>query len=263
MPEVLHYLDRDAMQGDLAAESVIDKVRCLVETLGTQGPLGLTALSRESGISKTTVYRLSSELVEWGVINRVDGLYQLGRRLAELGEMAPISATLAEIGHPYLAELFAMFRTTMNLTVPHGKCSVRCVDKIWAPGQDLSYWMGVGTRAPMHCTASGKAMLAFSPPEIFDAVVSQPLVAMTPFTVGGPEKLAREMEEIRRTGIAWVRNEIRVDACAIGVPILSQDGRVIGSIAAGLGSQVTRIPPELKAGMITQARRIAKAMSTA
>jgi len=251
------------MQNDPGAESVIDKVRCLVETLGVHGPLGLTALARESKISKTTVYRLCSELVEWGVVNRVDGQYQLGRRMAELGEMAPTAATLAEVGHPYLAELFAIFRTTMNLTVPHGRRSVRCVDKIWAPGQDASQWMGVGSRAPMHCTASGKAMLAFSPPEIFDAVVSRPLVAMTPFTIGGPEKLAREMEQIRRTGVAWVRNEIRMESCAIAVPILSEDGRVIGAIAAGLGPQVTKVPAELKDGMTTQARRIARVMSMA
>ncbi|WGL50790.1 IclR family transcriptional regulator [Nocardioides sp. BP30] len=252
------------MQNDLAVESVIDKVRRLVETLGARGPLGLTSLARESGISKTTVYRLCSELVEWGLVNRVDGQYQLGIRLAELGEMAPKSATLADVGHPYIAELFATFRTTVNLTVPHGRRSVRCVDKIWAPGQDhSSYWMGVGTRAPMHCTAAGKAILAFSPAEVFAAVVAQPLVALTPFTIGGPEKLLREMEEIRRTGISWVRNEIRMDSCAIAVPILTEGGRVIGAIAVGLGSQHTGVPPEMKAAMVTQARRIAMAMSRA
>ncbi|MBS44457.1 MAG: hypothetical protein CMH83_15095 [Nocardioides sp.] len=262
MSQSIHHLDRTAMQSDPAADSVIDKVKCLVETLGAQGPLGLTALARESGISKTTVYRLCTELVEWGVVNRVDGLYQLGSRLAELGDMAPTSATLAEVGHPYIAELFAMFRTTMNLSVPHGRQSVRCVDKIWAPGQDhSSYWMGVGTRAPLHCTASGKAILAFSPPEVFEEVVAQPLVAMTPFTIGGPEKLAREMEEIRRTGVSWVRNEIRMDSAAMGVPILTEDGRVVGAITAGLSNQATRIPQELKTAMTTQARRIARAMS--
>jgi len=249
-----------SVQNDVGADSVVEKVRCLIETLATHGPLGLTALSRESGISKTTVHRLCGELLDWGVLERSAGVFQLGARLAELGEMAPTTGTLAEIGHPYIAELFATFRITFNLSVPHGNKSVRCVDKIWAPGQDhASYWMGIGTRAPMHCTATGKAIMAFSPREVFDAVVAQPLVAMTPYTISGPERLAREMAEIRRTGVAWVRNEIRVDSYAIAVPIITEYGKVVGAISAGLTSKSTRIT-ELEQAMKTQARRIAALM---
>lgn len=249
-----------SVQNDIGADSVVEKVRCLIETLATHGPLGLTALSRESGISKTTVHRLCGELLDWGVLERSAGIFQLGARLAELGEMAPTTGTLAEIGHPYIAELFATFRITFNLSVPHGNKSVRCVDKIWAPGQDhASYWMGIGTRAPMHCTATGKAIMAFSPREVFDAVVAQPLVAMTPYTISGPERLAREMAEIRRTGVAWVRNEIRVDSYAIAVPIITEYGKVVGAISAGLTSKSTRIT-ELEQAMKTQARRIAALM---
>jgi DNA-binding IclR family transcriptional regulator len=260
MTAVLRHLGEAEVQNDQGTDSVVEKVRRLIETLASHGPLGLTGLARESGISKTTVHRLCGELVEWGVIERSAGLFQLGGRLSELGDMAPATGSLADIGHPYIAEIFATFRTTISLSVPHGKRSVRCVDKIWAPGQDRSsYWMGVGTRAPMHCTAAGKAILAFSPPEVFDAVIAQPLVAMTPFTISGPEKLAREMEEIRSTGIAWVRNEIKMDSYAIAVPILTDYGRVIGAIVAGLAGKAIKVA-ELEAALKTQARRIAKQM---
>lgn len=261
MTAVLRHLGDAEVQNDQATDSVVDKVRRLIETLASHGPLGLTGLARESGISKTTVHRLCGELVEWGVIERSAGLFQLGGRLSELGDMAPATGSLADIGHPYIAEIFATFRTTISLSVPHGKRSVRCVDKIWAPGQDRSsYWMGVGTRAPMHCTAAGKAILAFSPPEVFDAVIAQPLVAMTPFTISGPEKLAREMEDIRSTGIAWVRNEIKMDSYAVAVPILTDYGRVIGAIVAGLAGKAVKVA-ELEVAMKTQARRIAKQMT--
>ncbi|MHA3701111.1 IclR family transcriptional regulator [Jatrophihabitans sp. YIM 134969] len=260
MTRPMHTFDEAEMTTDMGAASVIEKVRRLIETMAAHGPLGLTALARESGISKTTVHRLCGELVEWGVVERSAGVFQLGARLAELGDMTPSSESLAEVGHPYLAELFAAFRLTFNLSVPHGTRSVRCVDKIWAPGRDhSSFWMGIGTRAPMHCTATGKAILAFSPPEVLAAVLSEPLVAMTPYTISGPDRLTNEIAEIRRTGVAWVRNEIRMDSSAIAVPIVMASGKVVGAISAGVTGKVTAVG-QLETAMKTQARRIAATM---
>lgn len=245
---------------DQSADSVIDKVRCVIETLAAQGPLGLTALARESGVSKTTVHRLCSELVEWGIVARSSGVFTLGRRLSELGHMAPDVGSLAQVGHPYAAELFATFRVTTTLSVLHTKTSVRCVDKIWVTGQDpSSYWMGIGTRAPAHCTAAGKAIVAFGPPDIFEAVVARPMVAITPYTVSGRDLFAKEIAEVRRTGVAWARNEIRMNSVAVGVPIVTGSGAVLGAITCSLGPDANRVP-ELIHAMKLQSRRIATQM---
>jgi DNA-binding IclR family transcriptional regulator len=254
------HLEEVVAQREATADSVIEKVRCVVEALAAHGPLGLTALARESGISKTTVHRLCGELVEWGVVDRSAGTFALGRRLAELGRMAPSAGSLAEVGHPYAAELFATFRLATNLSVLHGKTSIRCVDKIWAAGQDpANYWMGVGTRAPAYCTAAGKAIVAFSPREVFEAVVAQPLVALTPYTASGAEVFAREIDEVRRTGVAWTRNEIRMNTFGIAVPIVTEYGKVIGALSCGLGPRATQTSDLIKV-MKVQARRIAQQM---
>lgn len=246
-------------------DSVIEKVRGIIEALAACGPLGLTALSRETGISKSTVHRLCGELVAWGVVSRsrAENAFVLGRHLSELAEMVPSSGSLRAIAHPYVAELFATFRLASSLSVLQDPTTVRCVEKIYAAGQDpANYWMGVGTRAPVHCTSAGKAILAFSPPHVFDAVVAQPLVAMTPFTVSGPERLARELAEIRRTGVAWTRNEIRMDCVAMAVPILAGSGAVVGALSVGLGAKAPRVP-ELEKAMKVQASRIAAQLSRA
>jgi DNA-binding IclR family transcriptional regulator len=260
MAATVRHFDEVVTRNEAPAESVIEKVRCLIETLAADGPLGLTALARESGIAKTTVHRLCGELVEWGVLDRSAGAFTLGRRLAELGHMAPNSGSLAEVGHPYAAELFATFRLATNLSVLHDKTSIRCVDKIWAVGQDpANYWMGVGTRAPAHCTAAGKVIVAFSPPDVFDAVVAEPLVALTPYTTRGAESFAREIEAVRRTGVAWTRNEIRMNTIGVAVPIVTEYGKVLGAISCGLGTKATRTDELIKV-MKVQARRIAQQM---
>ncbi|UGQ12967.1 IclR family transcriptional regulator [Yinghuangia sp. ASG 101] len=244
---------------------MIEKVRCIIEALAARGPLGLTALSRETGISKSTVHRLCGELVAWGVVSRSreENAFVLGRHLSELAEMVPSSGSLRAIAHPYVAELFATFRLATSLSVLQDPTTVRCVEKIYAAGQDpANYWMGVGTRAPVHCTSAGKAILAFSPPHVFDAVVAQPLVAMTPFTLSGTERLARELAEIRRTGVAWTRNEIRMDCVAMAVPILAPSGAVVGALSVGLGAKAPRVP-ELEKAMKIQAGRIAGRLNRA
>jgi DNA-binding IclR family transcriptional regulator len=261
MTAAVRQLEQVVARNEVPADSVIEKVRCLMETLAAHGPLGLTALARESGIAKTTVHRLCSELVEWGVLDRSAGAFTLGRRLAELGHMAPNSGSLAQVGHPYMAELFATFRLATNLSVLHDKTSIRCVDKIWVVGQDpANYWMGIGTRAPAYCTAAGKAIVAFSPPDVFEAVVAQPLVALTPFTAQGPEGFAREIEQVRRTGVAWTRNEIRMNTLGVAVPIVTEYGKVLGALSCGLGNRATRTEELIKA-MKVQARRIAQQMA--
>ncbi|SNQ45860.1 hypothetical protein FRACA_1150014 [Frankia canadensis] len=252
-------LEQAAERTEQNPDSVIEKVRCLVETLAEFGPLGLTALSRESGISKTTAHRLCGELVDWGVVERRAGAFALGARLSELGRMAPANSSLTRIAHPYLAELFARFRYATVLSVLQNRTSVRCVDKICAVGEDPSSWMDVGTRAPAYCTSAGKAIVAFSPREVFDAVVAEPLVAMTPYTISGPDRLAREMAEIRRTGVAWMRHEIRMNCVAVAVPVIDASGAVLGAVSCSVSSTMTRAD-ELEQAMKVQARRIAQQM---
>jgi DNA-binding IclR family transcriptional regulator len=260
MAAAARQLEDIVARNEAPADSVIEKVRCVIETLAAHGPLGLTALARESGIAKTTVHRLCGELVEWGLLDRSAGAFTLGRRLAELGHMAPNSGSLAQVGHPYAAELFATFRLATNLSVLHDKTSIRCVDKIWAVGQDpANYWMGVGTRAPAYCTAAGKAIVAFSPPDVIEAVMAQPLVALTPYTARGPERFMREIGQVRRTGVAWTRNEIRMNTFGVAVPIVTEYGKVVGALSCGLGARANSTDELVKA-MKVQARRIAQQM---
>jgi DNA-binding IclR family transcriptional regulator len=238
------------------AETVVEKVRRIMETLAVHGSLGLSALSRESGLSKTTVHRLCGELVEWGIVARSEGEFTLGSRLSELGHMAPSSDSLRDVGHPYLVELFAAFRLPVTVSILHGT-NVRCVDKVSGSVDQASHWMGVGTRAPAHATSAGKAIVAFSPQEVFDAIVAKPLVCVTPYTVSVPARLAQQMREIRRTGIAYARNETRIGAVSLGVPIVTSSGRVLGAVGMSLTTKATKVN-DLEQALKVQAGRIAR-----
>jgi len=96
MTAAVRQLEQVVARNEVPADSVIEKVRCVIETLAAHGPLGLTALARESGIAKTTVHRLCSELVEWGVLDRSAGAFILGRR--SLIDLPTVSIAVVTFG---------------------------------------------------------------------------------------------------------------------------------------------------------------------
>jgi DNA-binding IclR family transcriptional regulator len=241
-----------------ADTTVVDKVRLVLETLAANGAMGLTALSREAGLAKTTVHRLGNELVEWGLVSRVDGKYALGQRLAELGQLVPTRNSLRELGQPFAVDLFTAFRQPVAVSVLQG-LDVRCIAKVSGSADERKGWMGVGTRAPAHCTAAGKAILAFSPLEVFNALVARPLPSVTPYTVCAPGQLARQLREVRRNGYSLMRQEIRLGHMAVGVPIIDRRGHVAGALTIELpprGDQVVEIASAMKVQAVRLAARL-------
>jgi DNA-binding IclR family transcriptional regulator len=83
---------------------------------------------------------------------------------------------------------------------------------------------------PEHAAASGKALLAVSPPAVIDHVIASGLLAFTPHTITSPEVLRRKLSVIRLTQIATSRNELECGKAAIAMPIFYGGGRVAAAI---------------------------------
>jgi DNA-binding IclR family transcriptional regulator len=212
--------------------TVLDKVKLIMETLGRLGPLGAADLARATGLPKTTVRRLCGELADWGVVEQPDARYNLGRRLTELSLLAPPGQSLSEQLTPFAADLYASLRRAVTVLTMQGN-EVHCLAFV-AGTRDESACAGRGTRAPAHATAAGKAMMAFSPREVFASVVSRPLVRLTPYTVCSPRQLAQQIFEARRNGFAVMRQESRLGHASLAVPLHDAAGTLIGSMAVSI-----------------------------
>jgi IclR family KDG regulon transcriptional repressor len=89
----------------------------------------------------------------------------------------------------------------------------------------------VGRRLPAHCTASGKVLLAFLPPEVVEPILNAPLAAYTEKTITSPERLREELKAVRQRGYALADEEFEVGIWAISAPIRDLDGKVIAAMS--------------------------------
>ena len=83
--------------------------------------LSLSQLAERAGLPMPTAHRLVRDLVDWGALTRdATGRYVIGRRLWDLGLLAPVQTGLRQLAAPYLQDLYATTLDTVHLAVRDG-----------------------------------------------------------------------------------------------------------------------------------------------
>ena len=142
--------------------SVISKVVALLDTFTPASPeLSLNELAALTGLPVSTTYRLASELVAWGGLERVEGGgYRIGLRLWEIGSLAPRGETLREVALPYMNDLYEATHENVHLAVLDGTEALY-VEKL-SGRRAMPVRTRRGGRLPLHATAVGKVLLAYA-----------------------------------------------------------------------------------------------------
>ena len=189
--------------------------------------LGLTALAERAGVPLTTAHRLVGELVAFGALARTaSGDYVIGRRLWDLGLLAPVQGGLVETASPFLHDLYGATHVTAHLAVRDGTQALY-LDRVRG-SMSVPILSTVGTRLPLHATAVGKVLLAYAPQDVQDEVLGA-LMPITPYTVIAPGTLRRQLTRARREGFATTSEEMHRGQCSVAVPV-RPGGRVIAAI---------------------------------
>ena len=179
--------------------------------------LTLTELAARAGLPLPTAHRLVGELAAWGAVSRTpSGEYVVGRRLWDLGLLAPVQTGLRQVASPFLHDIYAATLATVHLAVRDGT-EVLYLDRL-AGHTSVPVVSRVGTRLPMHATGVGKVLLAHAPPEVQAAVLAD-LPRITAYTVTQPGLLRRQLARAVRDGYATTTEEMSLGACAVAVPL--------------------------------------------
>ena len=221
---------RDPVLPRAATESVVGKVRAILDALArSDGVVGLSELARRSGVAKASVHRLCGELVDWGVVERSGDAFRLGPRLFELGSRVPGRRQLREAALPFMEDLASVTRETVHLAVLDGD-EVLYVERL--PGRaSRPVPSSVADRLPLHCTATGRCLLAHGPDELLQRVLASPMEARTPASVTTAEGLSAVLEEVRRSGVAIERGEVADGLMSVGAPVFGLGGAVAGALS--------------------------------
>lgn len=207
--------------GDL--DTVLGKAMAILRSFGPDDrQLPLAELVRRTGLPKATVHRMAGDLVAHRLLDKTSHGYRMAGGLFELGMMAAVERTLLEVAMPYLQDLYERTHETVHLGVRDG-LEVVYVAKIGGHRQARSP-SRTGGRMPMHCTAIGKALLAYSGPDVRAGVLHGPLERRTPRTIIAPGLLAQQLDRVLETGVAHEREESTEGLLCIAAPVLDADG---------------------------------------
>jgi len=190
--------------------------------------LTLSDLARRAGLPLATAHRLAGELQRWGALERADsGEYVIGRRLWDLGLLAPVQTGLREAAAPFLHDLYAATLATVHLAVRDGG-EVLYLERL-SGHASVPIVSKVGSRLPLHATGVGKVLLAYAPEEVLAAALGS-LTRITPYTVTQPARLLDQLRRVRADGFATTAEEMTLGACSVAVPVRSPDGEVIAAL---------------------------------
>lgn len=191
--------------------------------------LSIRELARRSGVPKSTTHRLVLDLLEWGALERGRSGVRLGVRLFELGHLVPEHSRLRELAIPFAHSLNEITHLTSNLAVRDGS-EIIYIEKISARDLKVPH-SRTGGRLPMHCTALGKAILAYSSEEFVDAVLAGPLARRSPKTLTDPAQIRRELVTIRQDRVAYDLEESQESLFCVAAPIFARSNRVVGALS--------------------------------
>ena len=200
----------------------------LLELLAEEnGELSLTELAGRLGWPKSTVHGILATLRDYRFVDQSaqNGRYRLGIRLFEFGHKVARSWDIREIALPVIKKLNTKFGELVHLaTEDDGE--VFYIEKIDST-HILRIVSEIGARLPMHCSALGKAMLAFrAPAEVKRILGKRGMPVMTENTITDPVKMEAELTRIRKQGYAIDNQEIMEGLRCVAAPIRDRQGDV-------------------------------------
>lgn len=212
------------------AMSIARRVAQVLDCFGPSDPeLGIREIARRSSLPPSTTHRLVAELLKLGYLERsANGRVMLGLALFELGQLVPRQRNLRDIALPFMEDLQQATRQTVHLAVRDGD-EVVYVEILGNRGTDLP--SRVGGRMPAYCTGVGKAILAFSDPEVVTASINAGLAPRTEHTITDNDRLLANLAEVRSTGIAFDKEESGPGILCAASPIRARNGDVVGALS--------------------------------
>jgi IclR family acetate operon transcriptional repressor len=213
----------------------IERVDQLLGILGraTQA-LSLGELAEAVGLPKGTTHRLLASLIYFNYVQQdpVSRGYRLGFKLVTLGNYLLDQIDLRKVAQPHLLELAQRTEETANIAVLD-RDEALYIDKIQlSSSSGLHMVSRVGYRAPLHCSAMGKVLLAHQPAGEIDGIIARRgLPRRTTNTITDGAALKTHLQTVRSEGYALDDEEHSDGVRCVAAPIRDMRGEIVAAIS--------------------------------
>jgi len=219
----------------------VDRAARILKVLAS-GPrrLGVSEIADRLELTRPTVHGLLQTLQANGFVeqDRDSDKYQLGAGLLQLGNSYLDLNELRARSLVHAERLAARADAAVRVGVMHG-ASVLIVHHVFRPDTTLQI-LEVGAELPLHASALGKAMLAFSADDVVADLLAEPLPRLTSRTPT-PGALRQELSAVRERGVARERDEAILGESSLAAPIFDHSGHAVGAI--GIVGDTERLMP--------------------
>lgn len=242
------------MSATAKPNKVLANATAVIDLLAREGSLSPAEIAAETGIARSSVYRLVDALVSIRLVEpaaaAAGSRVRLHRRWLQLADAAALGLTEWEGAQGVLDEVASDTGLTAYLTVREGDRAT-CV--AWAQGGGIDLMeLRPGRSLPLSAGASGRCFLAFDPAAAERVLESADLPMLTERTLVDARALRADIAASRKRGYTISDEDVTIGVGAIGVPLI-RDGRMVGCLSLGGLADVVRD------GQAELAERIARA----
>ena len=209
--------------------------------------IGLSDLTRLSGMNKATVFRMMSELQQSGFVEQTgaDRSYRLGPQVLRLAALREAAVPILSVSRQVLRDLSDEVGETCHLSLVQGM-QLNSLSHAYSPRHATKVMLEDAEVLAFHATASGLAVLAYSNATFINAILTSPLSSHTADTVTQPDKIRAQLDQVRACGMAESIGGFEAEVHSHAVPVFGPDCQPIGALAvAAPASRMTSAQKDL------------------
>ena len=222
---------------------VLERSFALLDVLAQQPePMALKDISERTGLHPSTAHRILNDLAAGRFVERPQaGLYRLGMRLLELGNLVKARLSVREAALAPMRELHRLTNQAVNLSVRQGD-EIVYVERAYSERSGMQVVRAVGGRAPLHLTSVGKLFLADDDKDRVRAYAARTgLAGHTRNSITQVQALEKGLDGVRARGIAHDNEELEIGVRCVAAGVHDDTGRLVAGLS--ISAPTDRLEP--------------------
>jgi DNA-binding IclR family transcriptional regulator len=225
--------DIESRAGHSGPRAVLRAMEVLRELSSSPSGIGLSRMAANLQLPKSSLLALLRILAKGGYVSQQRDLYILGSSALKLAMSISAAQPYPACLMPKLKQLAEITNETVSLGEHSDDGRHICYLEALESNHSLRLGRPRSSRAPIHASSNGQALLAFMPQALLDDLLSQPSLKAVTKDTPKRQELIEKVNEIRRTGIARSEGGQEPGAMGFGAPVFDATGELRCAVAAG------------------------------